>query len=153
MESYKTINAKIHCLCFSIISLSIHSLYPLGAEWEVIADRTTCKENSKKIGYVKTEADCGNACRKEGNLFVYGTNDFLDGKGFQRCSGSKCLCYCYYPIASADGTCTKQANNGYRLYRFNKGNNISNKTLLNAISISNNSMHLSHDMEMFDVQG
>ena len=92
----------------------------LAIYWEEVAQKKTCKEKSTRENRKWSVAECAASCKEKGPMFAYGTNDF--GAADDRCvAGSGgCLCWCY-PEVSADGTCTLQTNDGYRLYRFFKG--------------------------------
>ena len=76
-----------------------------------------CSGSEITIGTLPTVDDCASQCKGEASMFAFGTNDY----GTYRCNDEGCQCLCE-TSATEKGTCTRADHDGYRLYKYSKGN-------------------------------
>ena len=85
-----------------------------------VEDKVECNGAEIYNYNVKDVSSCAGVCKNVSSLFVYGTNEF----GKNRCkiptNPEGCACACE-TAATPDGTCDTQAHNGFKLYKFDKG--------------------------------
>ena len=86
------------------------------AEWKLVEEKTECSGSEINKGKFETVEECASECKGEASMFAFGTNDF----GKKRCYDEGCKCLCE-TSASEKGSCEKVDHDGYRLFRYSKG--------------------------------
>ena len=86
------------------------------------AEKEECDGSEISKGKLPSVDDCASQCKGVSSMFAFGTNDFLKN----RCNKEGCNCLCE-TSATEEGTCERVDHNGYRLYKYSKGNGASNK--------------------------
>ena len=83
-------------------------------EFQLVAERATCKGADPLAGYFKNVDDCATSCRDKAQMFAFGINTH----GVDRCY-HKDGCHCYCQTTTTNFQCNKQLSfDGYNLYSF-----------------------------------
>ena len=101
--------------------------------FEMVAYKKKCKGNEVDMGRFLHIEDCARSCRKLSSMFKFGTNDYdskqcdvvyvtRDSVRYE--AVKQCSCKCE-TAATSDGQCNLKIDDGFRLFRFKKGKNIS----------------------------
>ena len=91
--------------------------YNFFVDWSLVAHKKECGGSEINQGGFKGVEDCASICKGVASMFAFGTNDYLNNRCYSE--GCKCLCE---TAASDEGTCSQVAHNGFRLYKYEKGN-------------------------------
>ena len=108
-----------------------HKLCNIILEFTLVSERHEC-DGAEENGCLQTSVeDCALSCQNRSSMFIYGQHP-------DRCSGSKCMCWCE-TSADKGGNCNEKAHAGFNLFKYEEeaikiASNITSKTCYGLLS-------------------